>query len=87
MHIHTENICIKGTVSQIIDIGPSFCFMKSRKIIMKTFLGDSPDRGEPTLFALAPLGAAIVTNLVLKPHAEACCFGLFYSIVAVASIC
>ena len=33
--------------------------------------------GKPTLCALALLGAAIVTNLVLKPHAEACCFGWF----------
>ena len=31
--------------------------------------------------------AAIVTNLVLKPHAEACCFGLSSSIVAKASLC
>ena len=43
--------------------------------------------GKPTLFALGPLGAAIVTNLVLKPQAEACCFGLSYSIVAKASLC
>ena len=43
--------------------------------------------GKPTLFALAPLGAAIVTNLVLKPHAQACSFGLSYSIVAKASLC
>ena len=43
--------------------------------------------GKPTLFALSPLGAAIVTNLVLKPHAEAYCFGLSYSIVAKALIC
>ena len=37
--------------------------------------GHSPDRrhlvGKPILFAFAPLGAAIVTNLGLKPHAEA----------------
>ena len=49
--------------------------------------GRQPRWGEPTLLALAPLGAAIVTNLVLKPHAEACCFGLSFSIVAIASIC
>ena len=28
--------------------------------------------GKPTLIALALMGAAIVTNLVLKPHAQAC---------------
>ena len=53
--------------------------------------GHSPDRRhlvrKPILFALGSLGAAIVTNLVLKPHAEACCFGLFYGIVAKASLC
>ena len=49
--------------------------------------GISPDQGKPTLFVLAPLGAAIVTNLVLKPHAEACSFGLFYSIVAITLRC
>ena len=43
--------------------------------------------GEPTLFALALMGAAIVTNMVLKPHAEACSFGLSYSIVAKALLC
>ena len=43
--------------------------------------------GKPILIALGPMGAAIVTNLVLKPHTEACCFGLFYSIVAKASLC
>ena len=43
--------------------------------------------GKPILIALGPMGAAIVTKLVLKPHAEACCFGLFYSIVAIASLC
>ena len=43
--------------------------------------------GKPILIALAPLGAAIVTNLVLKPYAEACSFGLSYSIVAIASLC
>ena len=42
---------------------------------------------KPMLFALALMGAAIVTNLVLKPHAEACCFGLFYSIVAKSLLC
>ena len=42
--------------------------------------------GQPTLFALALMGAAIVTNLVLKPHTEACSFGLFYNIVAIASL-
>ena len=39
------------------------------------------------LFALGPMEAAIVTKLVLKPHAEACCFGLSYSIVAKALLC
>ena len=43
--------------------------------------------GKPTLFALAPLGAAIVTHLVVKPHTEACSFGLSYSIVAKALLC
>ena len=43
--------------------------------------------GKPILIALAPLGAAIVTNLVLKPHAEACSFSLSYSIVAKALLC
>ena len=43
--------------------------------------------GKPILIALGALGAAIVTNLVLKPHAEACSFGLSYSIVAKASLC
>ena len=43
--------------------------------------------GKPILFALGPMGAAIVTNFVLKPHAEACCFALFYNIVAIASLC
>ena len=43
--------------------------------------------GKPTLFALGPMGAAIVTNLALKPHTEACCFSLFYSIVAIALLC
>ena len=43
--------------------------------------------GKPILIALGPMGAAIVTNLVLKPHAEACCFGLSYNIVAKASLC
>ena len=43
--------------------------------------------GKPTLCALGPLGAAIVTNLVFKPHAQVCCFGLSYSIVAKASLC
>ena len=43
--------------------------------------------GKPLLFALGLMGAAFVTKLVLKPHAEACCFGIFYSIVAKASLC
>ena len=43
--------------------------------------------GKPILVALSLMGAAIVTNLVLKPHAEACCFGLSYSIVAKALLC
>ena len=34
-HILIENIHLEGTVSQILDIGPSSYFMKSRKIIMK----------------------------------------------------
>ena len=34
-HTLIENICMEGTMSQIFDIGPSFYFMKSRKIIMK----------------------------------------------------
>ena len=42
---------------------------------------------KPTLFALALMGAAIVTNLVLKPHAEAYCFGLFYSTVEKSLLC
>ena len=48
---------------------------------------DSRLMGKPTLFALAPLGTAIVTNVVLKPHAEACCLCLSYSIVTIASLC
>ena len=44
-------------------------------------------QGRPTLFALFLMGAAIVTNLVLKPHAEACCFALFYNIVAKPLLC
>ena len=43
--------------------------------------------GKPILFALALMGAAIVTNMVLKPHAEAYCYGLSYSIVAIVSLC
>ena len=43
--------------------------------------------GKPILIALGPMGTAIVTNLVLKPHEEACWFALFYSIVAKASLC
>ena len=31
----TENIHLKGTLSQNFDIGPRFYFIKSRKIIMK----------------------------------------------------
>ena len=42
--------------------------------------------GIPTLFALGPMGAVIVTSLVLKPHAEACSFGLSYSIAAITSL-
>ena len=34
-HIHIENIWMEGTVSQILYLGPSFDFMKSRKIIMQ----------------------------------------------------
>ena len=34
-HIHVENINLEGTVSQIFYIGPSFYFMRSRKIIME----------------------------------------------------
>ena len=34
-HSLIENICMEATVSQIFDIGHSFIFMKSRKIIMK----------------------------------------------------
>ena len=30
-----ENIHLEGTMSQNFDIGPSFYFMKCRKIIMK----------------------------------------------------
>ena len=30
-HIHVINIHLEGTVSQILYIGPSFYFMKSRK--------------------------------------------------------
>ena len=43
--------------------------------------------GKPILIALGPMGAAIVTNLVLKPHAEACGLCLFYNIVAIVSLC
>ena len=34
-HINIENVCMEGTMSQIVYIGSSFYFMKSRKIIMK----------------------------------------------------
>ena len=34
-YIPRENIHLERTVSQIVDIGPRFYFMKSRKIIMK----------------------------------------------------
>ena len=30
-----DNIHLEGTVSQNLDTGPSFCFMKCRKIINK----------------------------------------------------
>ena len=33
--IRIENIKMEGTVSQIFDLGPSFDFMKSRKIIIQ----------------------------------------------------
>ena len=42
---------------------------------------------KPVLIVLGPMGAAIVTKLVLKPHAQACCFGVSYNIVAKASLC
>ena len=34
-HMPIENTQIEGSVSQILYIGPSFYFMKSRKIVMK----------------------------------------------------
>ena len=34
-HIHTENIQLEGTVSQILYLCPRFYLIKSRKIIMK----------------------------------------------------
>ena len=43
--------------------------------------------GIPTLFALCAMGAVIVTTLVLKPHTEACSFGLSYIIAAITSLC
>ena len=43
--------------------------------------------GKPILIALSPMEAAIVTNLVFKPHAEACSFALFYNIIPKASLC
>ena len=57
---------------------PHFCRFPPRRRRRRHIVS----MGKHILFALGTMGAAIVTKLVLKPHAEACCFGLFYSIVA-----
>ena len=41
IHIPVENILLKGTLSQIFDIGFGFYSMKSRKIIMKKWYKSS----------------------------------------------